>query len=82
MRPTKDDTTLTAAILLIFSLCAIGDFVWNYVKGRSIAEGAVSAVLGLFGTAWYVFLFLGSRKDKAESDNSSDDPRQMGRWVP
>jgi hypothetical protein len=82
MRPTKASLLLTAAFLLIFSLCAIGDFVWSYVKGRSIAEGVVGAVIGLFGTAWHVFLFLESRKDKVESDNSSDDPRQMGRWVP
>jgi hypothetical protein len=70
----------TKFILLIFSLCALGDFVWSYVRGRSIAEGVISAVLGLFGTAWYAFCFLGSGKDNPKSD--PDDRRELGRWVP
>jgi hypothetical protein len=70
------------AILLIFSLCAFGDFVWSKVRGRSIAEGAISAALGLFGTAWYAFLLLGSGNDKTKSDRYSSDPRILARWVP
>lgn len=46
----------TKVILLVFSLCALVDFVWSYVEKRSVAEGVISAALGLFGTAWYVYL--------------------------
>jgi hypothetical protein len=70
----------TKLILLIFSLCAFGDFVWSYVRGRSITEGVISAVLGLFGTAWFAFCFLSSEKDNPKSD--PNDPRELGRWVP
>ena len=57
------------AILLVFSLCAIVDFVWSYVRERSIAEGVTSAALGLFGTAWYVFLTRASWKGRPPSDS-------------
>ncbi len=46
------------AILLIFALCAVFDFVWGYFHGHSILAGVVFAVLGLLGTALYGF-FLG-----------------------
>lgn len=48
---------------MAFSLCALFDFVWSYVTQRSIAESAFCAVLGLFGTAWYVFLLQPRRKE-------------------
>ena len=64
-------------ILLAFLLGALCDFVLVYVERRSVAEGVISAVLGLFGTAW---LFLGSEKDT--QTRSSDDPRELGQWVP
>jgi len=47
------------SILLVFVLCGIADFVWGYVHGGSILSGAVWVVLGVFGTAGYVFLFGG-----------------------
>ena len=66
------------AIVLTFLLCALADFVLTYIERRSIAEGVISVVLGLFGTAWYAFLFLSSENEKS----SIDDPRVLGRWVP
>ena len=58
----------TKVILLLFSFCAFIDFIWSYVEERSVAEGVISAALGLFGTAWYVFLWLSSWKSKPPSD--------------
>lgn len=57
-------------VLLVFSLCALADFVWSMFKGRSVAESAISAILGMFGTAWYVLIMWGA---------SRNDP---DRWVP
>jgi len=67
------------AILLFFSLCALGDFVWGLIRGRSIVEGVISAALGLLGTAWFVFLFWLSTKDKPKSDPSSGEQRDPAR---
>ena len=58
------------AILLIFVLCAVFDFVWGCVRGHSILAGVVGVVLGLFGTAVYCLLFGVFRKDKGESGSS------------
>lgn len=55
-------------ILLMFSLCALGDSLWSYIERRSIAEAIMSAVFGLFGTACYVFLFLMLPKRRPNSD--------------
>jgi hypothetical protein len=43
-------------ILLAVVLCAVFDFIWSYFHEHSIAAGLVAVVLGLFGTAWYLFL--------------------------
>jgi hypothetical protein len=61
-------------LLMVFSLGALCDFVWSYVRRRSIAEGAISAVLGLFGTAWYVLLLQPGWKDTPKSLASRDEP--------
>lgn len=55
------------AILLIFLLCALIDFLMSYVDHRSVPVGVISAVGGLFGTAFYLFLFgaLQSRSDRS-----------------
>lgn len=45
------------AILAIFLACAAIDFIWGYIHERSVVAGVVAIVLGLFGTAWYLFLF-------------------------
>jgi hypothetical protein len=43
-------------ILLAFILCGVLDFLWGYFHEHSIGEGLVGVVLGVFGTAWYLFL--------------------------
>ena len=53
--PTK--STSAKAILAIFVGCAAIDFIWGYIHERSLIAGVVAIVLGLFGTAWYAFLF-------------------------
>ena len=63
-------------VLLAFSLCALFDFVWALLAKRSFAEAAISAVLGLFGTCFYLFLFW------AAKDNDPDDPNWPARFVP
>jgi hypothetical protein len=82
MRRPMTSRNSAKAILLLFSLGALADFLLGYIERRSMAEGVISVVLGLFGTAWYAFLFLGSGNDKAKSDRYSDDPRVLARWVP
>ncbi len=61
----------TRTLVLVFSLCAVIDFAWSMFKRHSIAESVISAVLGLFGTASYLFIMWGS------SHNDPDD-----RWIP
>jgi hypothetical protein len=51
--------TSANAILAIFLACAAIDFIWGYIHERSVVAGVVAIVLGLFGTAWYVFLLGG-----------------------
>jgi len=55
-------------ILLIFSLCAVFDFLLGYFRGRSFPAGVISVVGGLFSTALFVFFFMCGRKDKDETD--------------
>ena len=43
-------------ILFIFLFCAIADFAWGYVRGRSIPVGVITVVFGLAGTAFYSYL--------------------------
>jgi hypothetical protein len=62
--------------LLVFSLCALFDFVWALLAKRSVAEAAISAVLGLFGTAFYLLIFWSAK------DNDPDDPNWPARFVP
>ena len=78
MRRRMRSRNSAKAIVFIFSLGALADFVLSYSERRSIAEAVISAILGLFGTAWYAFLFLSSENEKS----SIDDPRVLGRWVP
>ena len=59
------------AILLIFLLCTVADFVLGYIHGRSIPAGVISIAGGLLGTGCYLLLFWWSqRKDDDESDAS------------
>src|ERR1019366_9396604 len=44
-------------VLLIFLVCAVFDSVLGYIHERSVPAGVISAVGGLFGTAFYLFLF-------------------------
>jgi hypothetical protein len=63
-------------VLLVFSVCALADFVWALFEKRSLAEAAISAVLGLFGTALYLFIYWAAEK------NDPDDPNWPARMVP
>lgn len=60
----------------MFSLCALADFVWALLEKRSLAEAAISAVLGLFGTALYLLMYW------AAEQNDPDDPNWPSRTVP
>jgi hypothetical protein len=69
---------LARGVLLVFSLCALADFLWALLEKRSLAEAIISAVLGLFGTAWYLFMYWVAEKMK----NDPDDPNWPARMVP
>ena len=62
--------TSTKVILLVFSLCAVCDFVWGYVHERSIPAGVISVLGGLFGTAWYYLLLVWPWKGNDKSGAS------------
>src|SRR6185312_17228117 len=64
MKPTNQQRRRSfgsRGVLLVFSICALADFVWTLLEKRSVAEAAVSAVLGLFGTA-SICSYTGVRK--------------------
>jgi hypothetical protein len=63
-------------ILLVFSLSALADFLWSLLGRRSVVESVISAILGLFGTGWYLLAMW------ASSHNNPDDPNEPARWVP
>ena len=58
------------------SLFALADFVWALLEKRSLDEAAISAVLGLFGTALYLLMYWAAEK------NDPDDPNWPARMVP
>jgi hypothetical protein len=41
----------------MFLIFAVVDFIWGYIHERSVPAGVISAVGGLFGTAWYLLLW-------------------------
>jgi hypothetical protein len=43
-------------IVLIFSLCAVADFILGYFRERTISAGVISVVGGLFGTAFFLLI--------------------------
>ncbi len=59
-------------ILIVFSVCALFDFGWSYIRGRSFVGCVISVVLGLFGTAWYGFLCIPGK-------TKSEDPHNPAR---
>ena len=63
-------------VLLVFSLSALADFLWSLLDKRSVVESIISAVLGLFGTGWYLLIMW------ASSHNAPDNPNEPARWVP
>ena len=63
-------------VVLVFAICALADFVWAVLEKRSLAEAIISAVLGLFGTAWSLLIM------RAAEDNDPDDPNWPARMVP
>ena len=73
----KGRTFSSRGVLLVFSLSALADFLWSLLNKRSIVESVISAVLGLFGTAWYLLLIIW-----AASRNDPNSPSEPARWVP
>ena len=63
-------------VLLVFSLSALADFLWSLLDKRSIVESVISAVLSLFGTAWYLVIMW------AAVHPDPDSPSEPARWVP
>jgi hypothetical protein len=63
-------------VLLVFSIGALFDFGWAPLEKRSVVEATISAVLGLFGTGYYLLIFWAARK------NDPDDPNWPARFVP
>jgi|1186.fasta_scaffold234571_2 hypothetical protein len=73
----RDGTFISSrGVLLVFSLSALADFLWSLLGKRSVVESVISAVLGLFGTGWYLLIMW------AASHNDSEDPIEPARWVP
>ncbi|HXW57065.1 MAG TPA: hypothetical protein VEJ67_15055 [Candidatus Cybelea sp.] len=69
-------------LLLVFSICAFADFGWSYMKGRSLAECVISAVLGLIGTAWYAFCFGMFGNGKPKPRRGHEGLHDRAHWVP
>ena len=60
-------------VLLIFSLCALFDFVLGYFRGHSISTAVTSVVLGLLSTAIFFFFYRlspDSQENKSQSDSN------------
>jgi hypothetical protein len=66
----------SGGVLFVFSLSALADFFWSLLDKRSVVESVISAVLGLFGTGWYLLIMW------ASSHNDPDNPNEPARWVP
>ena len=80
--PTLEPSNKARDIVLIFFACAIVDFIWARVKGRSAVEAIACAILGLLGTAWFLYRrdIIGEHKlGSKSSDQQSDGPPH---WVP
>jgi len=73
---TRGTFTSSRGILLVFSLSALADFLCSLLGKRSVFESVISAVLGLFGTGWYLLIMWSS------SRNDPDNPSEPARWVP
>ena len=65
-----------SAIVLIFALCAIFDFVGEYHNGRSIPAAVIIPVLGLFGAALYFLLAGALRRGAGESVDPWEEYRR------
>ena len=63
-------TNYGGRILLFFVLCAISDFVWGYIKGRSISEALIRVIFGLFGTA-LIGLLAGMFRRRSEKESNT-----------
>jgi hypothetical protein len=63
-------------VLLVFSLSALADFLWSLLGKHAVVESVISAVLGLFGTGWYLLIMW------ASSHNDAKNPNEPARWVP
>jgi hypothetical protein len=74
--PHRSRTFSSRAVVLVFSFCALADFAWSMLRGRSVMESVGSAILGLVGTGWYFLTMWTSSK------NDPDDPSGPARLVP
>jgi hypothetical protein len=55
------------AVLLIFLGCALCDFLWGYIGQHAILAGVIGAILGLFGTTWYLLFYWISGKGNKQN---------------
>lgn len=78
--PTQDttppDTFSAKVVLVIFLGCAVIDFIWGYIHQRSVPAGVISAVGGLFGTAWYLLLGKWLLKSLSQNNDKSSLSRR------
>jgi tryptophan-rich sensory protein len=73
----KPGASLSSRVIVFgFSLCALLDFAWSMFQGRSVVASVIRAILGLFGTGWYLLTMW------ASSHNNPDDLNEPARWVP
>ncbi len=64
------------AILLLFSLCAVADFVIGYMNGRSVGYAFGRVFIGLFGTAFLAWLLGIFRNDSNDEEEVNSHKRQ------
>ncbi len=80
--PTTDDFRTAPprlsvrAIVIVFTLTALAGFVMGYIDHPSVLPGVFGIVGGLFSTAFWIAALNWMPK------KSTDDPREMARWVP
>jgi hypothetical protein len=69
----------TKAILVLFVLFVVVDFVLGYFRGRSFSAGVISIFGGLLSTAFYLTLFWWRSGPKSADEADDDHSKDMAR---